>query len=139
MTAKRVRIGVIIAVAVLAALAAATGFTIQSSRSVAAPDGVTEGAEPDDSEGTRSEHGSDFSLASTDGRTLTTCDAEGDGNPVKGVYDLDTSTSDGNGAIEDQDGAGGTCAQLEVEGVILRHRTCERNHLAWDCDNWISE
>ncbi len=138
MRSKQVRIGAII-VAALLVVAAAGALLTQRSRRVAAPGGVTEVPEPENSGTTRSEHGSDFSLASPDGTTFTTCDVESDGNPVKGVYDLDTSTSEGDGAIEDQDGAGGTCARLAVEGVILRHRTCERNHLTWDCDNWISD
>ncbi|MGH9185697.1 MAG: hypothetical protein ACRD0U_07790 [Acidimicrobiales bacterium] len=49
----------------------------------------------------------------------------------------DTSTSASNGEIEDSTGNDGDCAQTgALAKTILRHRTCEKDFLAWDCDNW---
>lgn len=108
-----------------------------SARRQESPKGATSVVPDTTADGEVSFHGRDRSTSEADGTALVTCDLERDGNPVKGVYDFDTATSGGDGAIEDLDGAGGRCARIETRRVIVRHRTCERNHVAWDCDNWV--
>lgn len=83
----------------------------------------------------RSYHGSDYSEDYNNLRALRSCDREADSNRVKGVYDFDT-TGGGNGEIEDTDGSNGNCASTGTSQNISRHRTCEKNHIAWDCDNY---
>jgi len=84
----------------------------------------------------RSTHGSDYSEDYQSNR-LQNCDRESDSNHTQGVYDFDANTGGGDGDIEDSNGNNGDCAQTgELRATIKRHRTCERNLLAWDCDNW---
>jgi hypothetical protein len=82
-------------------------------------------------------HGDDYSYDYNNLRALANCDQESDSNHTKGLYDYDTSTSGSDGEIEDSNGANGDCAQSgALSRDILRHRTCEKNNISWDCDNW---
>jgi hypothetical protein len=110
---------------------------LRESHAEARPFGMRMVAESGLSNGAVSVHGRDYSHGSTDGHSLTTCDMEKDGNPVRGVYGyFDPATGYGDVVIEDIDGVGGNCASITTDRTILRHRTCERNLFAWDCDNW---
>jgi hypothetical protein len=134
---RRVVIGVVALVIVLGLAVYATSRILESRKS-ATPDGAFRTHEPRNAEGATSRHGDDYSYGAPDGRTFTVCDKEPDGNPVRGVFDFDTATPGGDGALDDLDGAGGTCASIKVNERIVRHRTCERNYLAWDCGNWTA-
>lgn len=100
-------------------------------RPVSAPT-MTKVTPPTELPGAVSVHGTDYAKGSADGLRLTVCDMEPDHNAVRAVYE----TSNGGGAVEDLDGAGGTCARIRTDRPIRRHRTCERNLIAWDCKNW---
>lgn len=118
----------------------AVGFgtlRVVEARQQETPKGATSVAQPSEPDVSVSVHGSDQSTVDSSGTSFITCDLERDGNPVRGVYDFDTATSGGDGAMEDLDGAGGRCARIETPQAIVRHRTCERNHVTWDCDNWV--
>jgi hypothetical protein len=84
-----------------------------------------------------SSHGDDFSYDHNARSRLGNCDQESDSNHTKGLYDYDTANEASNGEIEDSTGNDGNCGQSgALAQAILRHRTCERNLVSWDCDNW---
>lgn len=137
MRSRRSRTLMMVLVVVLLVAGGVAGVRVASARQQESPEGATSVAPEEAPDGAVSVHGRDRSVSSPDGKVLVTCDLEPDGNPVKGVYAFDVATDESDGAIEDLDGAGGTCARIETSRAIVRHRTCERNHLAWDCDNWV--
>jgi hypothetical protein len=127
----------VVVISSLAVIAVFGGLRLRESRVEASPYGMRMVFEPETGTGAVSVHGKDYSLGSADGHSLTTCDRERDGNPVRGVYSyFDPATGYGDVVIEDPDGVGGKCATITTDRTILRHRTCERNSFAWDCDNW---
>jgi hypothetical protein len=81
-----------------------------------------------------SRHGADYARVPEPG-VLLVCDEEADGNPVRARAEVHHEARRWWLTVEDRDGANGRCVRVPVEGEVLRVRTCERNHLFWDCGN----
>ncbi len=79
-------------------------------------------------------HGADYSYDYSDYDHIRTCDRESDGNDIKGVYDT-TGNKQSNGEVGMSSGYG-WCVSENALAPIYHHRTCERNFLTWDCNEY---
>lgn len=82
-------------------------------------------------------HGNDTTVDYNGRANFENCDNEADSNITKGLVDNDASGGSAN-SVTDGNGSGNTCASSAAGFAIVRHRTCEKNNLAWDCDNWVA-
>lgn len=88
-------------------------------------------------DGVYSYHGADWTRDYNGRQNFENCDNESDSNITKGLVDNDGSGGSAN-SVTDGNGSGNTCASSPAGFTIARHRTCEKNNIAWDCDNWVS-
>jgi hypothetical protein len=87
----------------------------------------------------RSLHGTDYSEDYNSRKNLRTCDRESDSNKTKGGFSA-TRNGGEDGSVTDADGANGVCASMGLPTPgpsIAKHHTCEKNHLTWNCGNWV--
>lgn len=84
-----------------------------------------------------SNHGSDWTRDYNARLNFQNCDNEADSNITKGLVDNDGSGGLAN-SVTDGNGSGNNCASSPAGFTIARHRTCERNNVARDYDNWVS-
>jgi hypothetical protein len=81
-------------------------------------------------------HGDDYTYDYNSRHYIANCDQESDSNHTKGGYAFQTTGGE-FGHVEDSDGANGICATAnDPVYQYIRHRTCEKNLLDWDCGNW---
>lgn len=117
--------------------------TFRVASSFPAPDGDGDGAEtgtfldePAEHLGEISYDGRDYAKVLAGEDLLLVCDEEADSNVVKAIFDVDGDAGDRSVEISDRNGADGTCTSAVWDGLVRRHRVCERNHLFWRCGNW---
>lgn len=89
--------------------------------------------------GVTSYHGNDYSYDFSSFKKLRTCDREADNNRTKGGWSATQNGSE-DGSASDSDGANNACGETGLPGTegpyIIKHHTCEKNHLTWNCGNW---
>ncbi|NDU71764.1 hypothetical protein GWI34_03865 [Actinomadura sp. DSM 109109] len=79
-------------------------------------------------------HGSNVAVASLEGREVTLCDGEDDGNAVQVQY---ARASGQEGAFWEKRGAG-ACATSGSGTVIVRMKVCEQRTGADSCTGWVT-
>jgi hypothetical protein len=81
-------------------------------------------------------NGQDYTKSVDGDELVLVCDEERDDNLVKGEYEFERDGRPVMAETSDAEGADGRCTGVALDGEVLRHRVCERNHLLWECGNW---
>ena len=82
-------------------------------------------------------HGSDYGQDYNSRQYVRSCDREADSNIIHTDYSF-TSNRVVAGAITDGNGSNGDCASTNLSRTVTHHKTCERNHIVWNCGNWVA-
>ena len=113
------------------------GIRLIGDLSVDAPAAAESVADDDaDHSGEVATNGEDYSKVSAEGAHVLVCDEEADENAVRGEATVEQPDGQVELAFEDTDGADGMCVAVPIDGSVLKHRVCERNHAVWTCGNW---